>query len=215
MSGTIIYTPQFVHKDWIDFVDTVQAGGPNGINKRMQDIGAEFGTISTVIGLIATAIQNPPPRPQILSLPPTLAATTGPPWLQLVASAATPTTGGSPPTGFAASAIGFMPISVPNGAIIQGLRVTGASAGGLLTVTLFRQPLTGGSQQSVVNVNQAFPTVASAAAFDIPPAPQNANATVDNMTYKYFLIAELENGNTAFSAGGTSLSAFLITYMAT
>ena len=28
----ISYTPQFSHKDWVDFVDSVQAGGTNGIN---------------------------------------------------------------------------------------------------------------------------------------------------------------------------------------
>ena len=42
MSASISYTSQFSHKDWIDFVDSVQAGGTNGINGRMHAIEAEF-----------------------------------------------------------------------------------------------------------------------------------------------------------------------------
>jgi hypothetical protein len=50
VAGSISYTTQFSHKDWIDFVDSVQAGGPNGINGRMHGIQAEFATVSQVIG---------------------------------------------------------------------------------------------------------------------------------------------------------------------
>ncbi|HZW34287.1 MAG TPA: hypothetical protein VFF52_26425 [Isosphaeraceae bacterium] len=211
---TISYTRQFSHKDWIDFVDSVQAGGTNGINIRMHAIEAEFDTLSQVIALISTALQAPAPKPQTLTLPPALAATTSPPWAQQVGAVTVPTTG-SPANAFATTASGFLSVNLPNGATIQALRVTGSSAGGILTVILYRQPLTGGAEQPVLQVLNSFPAVATAAAFDLPPAPQNANAVVDNTTYKYFIVATLTGGNPTLSAGGTTLNAFQITYTAT
>lgn len=212
MAGSISYTRQWSHKDWIDFVDSVQAGGGNGINIRMHGIENEFDAISNVISLIATALQTPTIRQQTLTLAPTLAPTTASPWLQMLAVVTTPTTGTPSPTAMAASAAGFMPVNLPNGATIHGLRVTGASAGGILTVTLFSQPLTGGNQATVVQVFNTFPAVAAATPFDIPPAPQNANVIVDNTTQKYYLEAVLGAGNTSLAAGGTSLNAFQIAY---
>jgi len=46
---SITYTPQFVWQDYTDFVDTVQAGGTNGINARMHAIEGEFSTLSNVV----------------------------------------------------------------------------------------------------------------------------------------------------------------------
>ncbi len=50
--SSITYTPQFVWKDYCDFVDTVQAGGTNGINARMHAIEGEFTTLSGVISQV-------------------------------------------------------------------------------------------------------------------------------------------------------------------
>ena len=62
----ISYKRKFSHKDWIDFVDSVRAGEPNGINGRMHAIEAEFDTLSQVISAINAAIQtlarSPPSR---------------------------------------------------------------------------------------------------------------------------------------------------------
>ena len=107
-----------------------------------------------------------------------------------------------------------MPVNLPNGATIQSLRVTGSSAGGILTVVLQSQPLASGAEQPVLQVLNNFPVVATAAPFDIPPTPQNASAVVDNTTNKYFLVATLTGGNTTLTAGGTTLNAFQITYSA-
>ena len=45
----VSYTPQFNPQPWVDFVDTVQAGGSNGFNARFQQIVVEFNTLSSVV----------------------------------------------------------------------------------------------------------------------------------------------------------------------
>jgi hypothetical protein len=146
-----------------------------------------------------------------MTLAPTLTATTNPPWGQFLGFVQTPTVG-QPPTGFAASAFGFMPVTLPDGATVQSLRVTGVSAGGNLTVNLISQPLTGGAETNVLQVFANLPSFSPAAAFDLPPTPQNANVVVNNKSNKYFLTATLANGNTALNANGTSLFSFQIGY---
>ncbi len=50
MSSNISYTRQiFAWQDYVDFVDSVQAGGTNGINVRMHSIEKEFDALSGVI----------------------------------------------------------------------------------------------------------------------------------------------------------------------
>jgi hypothetical protein len=212
----ISYTPQFSHKDWIDFVDSVQAGGTNGINIRFHGIEAEFATISSVIAQIAQVLATPAVTSHTLTLAPTLAATTQQPWQQQVGFVVTATLGSGAAQTMSATAGGFMPVSLPNGATIQGLRVTGQSAGGILTVALQSQPLTGAAAPTtLLQIFDNFPSVAAAAAFDLPPAPQNASIAVDAVNNKYFITATLQGGNAAVSAGGTSLNVFQITYSST
>jgi len=212
----ISYTPQFSHKPWIDFVDSVQAGGTNGINIRFQGIQAEFATISSVIAQIAQVLATPTVTSHTLTLAPTLAATTQQPWQQQVGFVITATLGSGASQTTSATAGGFMPVSLPNGATIQSLRITGQSAGGILTVALVSQPLTGaGAPTTLLQIFNNFPSLAAPAAFDLPPAPQNASIAVDTVNNKYFITATLQGGNTALSAGGTSLNAFQITYSST
>ena len=212
----ISYTPQFSHKDWIDFVDSVQAGGTNGINIRFHGVEAEFATISSVIAQIAQVLATPTVTSHTLTLAPTLAATTQQPWQQQVGFVITATLGSAGNQTMSATAGGFMPVSLPNGATIQGLRVTGQSAGGVLIVALVSQPLTGGSPPTtLLQIFDNFPSVAAAVAFDLPPAPQNASITVDTVNNKYFITATLQGGNAAVSADGTSLNVFQITYSST
>jgi hypothetical protein len=201
----ISYTPQFSHKDWIDFVDSVQAAGTNGINKRFHDIETEFATISSVIAQIAQVL--PTVTSQTLTLAPTLAATTAQQWQQQVGFVVT----------MSATAEGFMPVSLPSGATIQGLRVTGQSAGGILTVGLQSQPVTGagaGAATALLQIVIDSQLAAAATAFD-QSAPQNTSIAVDNVNNKYFITANLVNGNPAVSAGGTSINVFQITYSST
>jgi hypothetical protein len=214
MPGSISYTRQFSHKDWIDFVDSVQAGGTNGVNGRFHAIEAEFDAISAVIAQIATALQTPVITPKTLTLSPTLAAGAAQPWQQQIGFVSTAVIVGSPST-MATTATGFMPITLPNGATLQGLRVTGQSAGGILLVTVQSQSLATGSTTTLLQVFNNFAATASPTPFDLPPAPQNASFTIDNTANKYLLVAQLQGGNPALAAGGTTLNVFQITYSST
>ena len=85
-----------------------------------------------------------------------------------------------------------------------------------MTVALQSQPLTStGVPTTLLQIFDDFPSVAAPAAFDLPPAPQNASIAVDTINNKYFITATLLGGNTAVSAGGTSLNVFQITYSST
>lgn len=68
------YAPKFQHQDWIDNVDRVQAGSPNGFNSRFHAIEAEFKTLSEVVVKVdggldalstfrAVGATPPPPAP--------------------------------------------------------------------------------------------------------------------------------------------------------
>jgi hypothetical protein len=211
----ISYTRQFNHKDWIDFVDSVQAGGANGINGRFHGIEKEFDTISAVISQIAQVLATPAVKAHTLTLAPALAATTEQPWQQQIGFVTTATLGSGTTQTMSANAFGFEPVDLPNGATVQGLRTTGQSAGGVLTVILQSQPLAGGATTTLLQIFNNFPTVASPQAFDLPLAPQNANIAIDMTQNKYFITARLQGGNATLSAGGTSLNAFQIAYSAT
>jgi hypothetical protein len=54
----ITYTPAFQFTDWIDNEDVVQAGGDRGFNKLFNDLRGELTRIATVVGDIATAINQ-------------------------------------------------------------------------------------------------------------------------------------------------------------
>jgi hypothetical protein len=138
------------------------------------------------------------------------------PWQQQVGFVTTATLGTGTAQTMSATAGGFMPVSLPDGATIQGLRVTGQSAGGFLEIALQSQPLTGAvGPANLAAIFNNFPTVAAAAAFDLTAAPQNASITVDNVNNKYFVTVALSGGNTTVSAGGTTLNVFQITYSST
>jgi hypothetical protein len=50
------YTRQFQHKDWIDFVDPVEAGGNNGFNQRFHALENEFDLISAAVTSVDNAV---------------------------------------------------------------------------------------------------------------------------------------------------------------
>src|SRR5262249_38267454 len=52
----VSYTPGFQHEDWVDNVDRVQAGGPNGFNIRFNAIEGEFQKIGPAVQPIDTAL---------------------------------------------------------------------------------------------------------------------------------------------------------------
>ncbi|QKV80423.1 Ig-like domain-containing protein [Amycolatopsis sp. Hca4] len=58
-TGDITFTPTFRHTDWINNVDRIEAGGPNGFNVRYDAIDSDLSQLSTVVGRINTALKFP------------------------------------------------------------------------------------------------------------------------------------------------------------
>jgi hypothetical protein len=54
----IVYNRAFVHDDWIDNEDVVQAGGEKGFNQKFHAIETELDTVSAVVGQLNTAIKR-------------------------------------------------------------------------------------------------------------------------------------------------------------
>jgi hypothetical protein len=211
--GQPIYTPTFHHNPWIDFVDSVQAGGGNGINIRFQGIEAEFTAIAAAFDNLLSRLT----APQTMTLAPAPISFPTDPWLQELGWIVTPNTGSPPNYTWAKKSFGWMPVYLPDGSIIQSLRVTGDSAGGDLLVYLCSQLSTGKNEVTLLQAHQTLSTVSSPAAFDlqVPTAPQKANIVVNNKLNKYFLYFMLSSGNTAsdpLGNGGTSLYSFQIGY---
>jgi hypothetical protein len=67
------FTPTFHHIEWIDNLDRVTAGGPNGCNVRLNAITADLQQISAVVGQIDTAIDQrrvgAPPKEHRVTVP--------------------------------------------------------------------------------------------------------------------------------------------------
>ncbi|SRR6266849_1408855 len=52
------YTRHFQHKNWLDFIDPVQAGGDNGFNDRFHKLESEFDLIAAAISSVDDAVTN-------------------------------------------------------------------------------------------------------------------------------------------------------------
>jgi hypothetical protein len=71
------YTPQFVHQDWVDGVDTVQAGGGNGFNGRFHALESEFALIAAALTSAETEITNAENAPPAVGMTVAVAISNG------------------------------------------------------------------------------------------------------------------------------------------
>ncbi|MCD0449201.1 hypothetical protein LO762_08370 [Actinocorallia sp. API 0066] len=185
------YTPEFQHTDWVDNVDKVRAAGDNGFNSRFRAIEEEFHRISKAVAALGT---TPTPQPVNLTLTPTLTTLTDP-WNH--------TYGGAIRTdGEAAS--GMMPVTLPQGAVIQALRVCGRKQQGALSICLRRQGLAPASSPEPL-----LEVLPMAGAFDRAER-HNDGITVRNEQFRYFITAEFEGSD---AASTVELTCFQITYL--
>ncbi|WEO99767.1 hypothetical protein A6P39_040185 [Streptomyces sp. FXJ1.172] len=179
------YIPKFAHTDWIDNVDRVQAGGDNGFNARFHNVAAEFATLAQDhINPLVDALSRPQAN---LTLAPILtplvtqSGDTQPPWLQGPDGARKPSDGQSQ------EAHGLMNVSLPDGATIQSMLVTGNQPSGTVHVILRRRDINNaqGSEPIIdaAKLNQASQPPS--------PPPQPGLAVVNNGTHRYFVTADL------------------------
>jgi hypothetical protein len=194
VSASISYTSQFSHKDWIDFVDSVQAGGTNGINGRMHAIEAEFTKLSGVISQINAALVIPSPTGSLTFAPTLLATGAGTPWVQ--------SSGVASKAGGQTAANGWMQLALPDGVQLQTVTVIGSKSG---NVPSFQVKL----------VKQPFPGTATVTLLAIPVNEQPDNfqftqpittvSQVDNSTNKYLLLADIAGADAAAAAQLTAI----------
>jgi hypothetical protein len=191
--ASISYISQFQHQDWIDNQDRVEANGPNGFNGRFHGLEAEFQTISGVVTQLSTAIDTlgskPPPTTVVMTLTPTLTATSAQAWV-LVNGIALKQAG-------QISAHGLLSVQLPQGATLQSLRATGRNAdsgvqnpgGGNLRVILQRQAVTADPQptQVIAQVN------GTGVIFDTTVPANTQFAAVDNQHFRYMISCDLDN----------------------
>jgi hypothetical protein len=189
VSASISYTSQFSHKDWIDFVDSVQAGGTNGINGRMHAIEAEFAKLSVVIGQINSALVIPPPTGSVTFAPTFLSTGTGTPWVQ--------SSGVASKGGAATAANGWMQLSLPDGVLLQSVTVIGSKSGNVpsFQIKLVRQLFT----QSGLLPVLAIPVNDQPDTFNFT-APILTPTQVDNTVNKYLLTADIIGADAAATA---------------
>lgn len=206
----ITYTRTFSHKDWIDFVDSVQAGGTNGINIRMHAIEAEFDTLSQVISAINAALQTlgaqPPQQTITVNLIPAFVTngTTG--WLLEGTNAV---------KGNTSAASGIMPLNLPDGVTITQLQAagknialnptTGAATPGPGAISIKLQR-TGTTNDTVANIS---PPSGSAQTFNQTQAATASFAVVDLAHFTYYIAADVAGANTSDTVEITQLQ---ITY---
>jgi hypothetical protein len=186
----INYNRKFSHKDWIDFVDSVQAGGTNGINVRMHAIEGEFDALAQAITLINTALQTlgATPQPKVIkqTLIPAFVAVGANGWAQNG-----PTVSKEPG---ATTAHGIMPVDLPDGAILQQFVALGGFTPAtanvpanppVLSITLQRF---GPTTDTVATVKV---TLTTATAFNVTGTITPAFAVIQRTNYSYFISADI------------------------
>jgi hypothetical protein len=206
---TVSYTRTFVHTDWVDNIDRVQAGGDHGFNAEFHNIEAEFDAVSSAINGLAV---KPPPTKFTVTLTPNLIPTkiqANSQFQHIEGAAVVPIQ--------QIVAVGMQTVAFPPGVILNTLRMTGAKSSGIVEVLLQRQLLPYGSQpESVATIAVGPP---QNGAFDISANPTDPNLTaVDTTQYRYYLAVSLSNGDPqatrGVDGGGLSviLDAFQIAY---
>jgi hypothetical protein len=198
------YTRTFTHREWIDNVDRVQAGGDNGFNDRFHALEAEFDAIQAGFKQAGDAIdalsEKPPPREVSTTLTPVLVPT-GTPW-EAFAGGATKQAG-------ATDANGMLSVSLADDELITAFRATGIKRSGNLFLVLQRQSLTQGSNPETI---AAISPPGSGSGFDLTATvAAGAPARVDNGQFRYFITADLDS---AGANDPVTLTAFQIRHKA-
>ncbi|MBD8059991.1 hypothetical protein IC607_13535 [Cellulomonas sp. JH27-2] len=203
--ASVSFTPTFSHTPWVDNRDRVQASGPNGFNVRFAALQADLGALSGVVTQIDTVLDaleaGPGAQTRVVTLPPILVATSG------GGAWALDTSGNAVRPAVQTSLSGIASAVLPQGVKVSSLRATGVNTGaGSLRVNLMRARLTGaGASDRLARVT------GDANPFDNTVATDPAFSTVDNTTFRYFVLATLDNAATTDSV---SLSGFQISYLA-
>jgi len=190
------FDPVFRHKDWVDNVDLIQAGGPNGFNIRMNSILSDLQQVSTVVDQIDTALDliaertgTTPPGPQVLNVTFTFPINPqGAHW-------------GYDLTGAVRSNVGdpfvVMGLSLPDEIQVQSMRLVGRFTGTPPARVIFTL-----GRASLTDINRPADTIAEVTTdrpsmgnpFDVTVAIADSPLSrVDQSTFRYFFRISADN----------------------
>jgi hypothetical protein len=191
----VTYTPGFQHEDWVDNVDRVQAGGPNGFNLRFNTIEAEFQKIEQAVQTIDTALGSLGQQvraPITVGLTPILLPFgANPPWSAISWSRVS---GGVPLGTFVEKptaqdqAWGVLPLNLPNGVRLTQLKPLGEQTGaGDVNTDLFQESRTDPFTRATLVTIPGFGGGATA------PTPIPGTPTFDAAANLYYLLVRVQN----------------------
>jgi hypothetical protein len=198
----VVFSPTFEHRDWVDNVSRIQAGGPDGFNVRLRAIDDDLHQASTVVGQIDTLIDNAgrttPPGQQRIGVPLALQLVAGTPW-------ECTTTGA-----FRAAeqnSVAQMNLVLPDGVRLASFRLAGRYVGpGTFRVSFIRTRLTAGSQDVIVEA--VGPGNIDRTPYDLTLPVPSPLATVDLATFRYVIVTRVEST----PMGPTTLDTVQIVY---
>jgi hypothetical protein len=182
----LAYTPVFHHANWVNNIDRIQGGGPNGFNVRFDAIESDLAQAATVVTQISTALsqvgvigtQVLTPGLDLVSLP--LAGTGG--WSFDSAGVAHPDAGSGGGTA-------VMGLSLPDGVRLVSLRALGRYAGSpaRFDIRLSRTELADTTKTDLLaELSDTSPGVTDP--LDVTKTVTADFATVDNNTFRYYLL---------------------------
>ena len=210
------FTPTFQHTNWIDNVDRIQAGGPNGFNVRFDAIDSDLRQASAVVQQINAALAlpggGPPTGTQLLT-----------PGLGLVSVPGFSggngwfydATGAAHPAGGTGGDGAVMDLTLPDQARLLSFRAVGLYAGSPVTlnISLLRESLASTSRTPDLLATITNSTAGFTNPYDVT-VPVNAEfAAVDTGTFRYYILASATLVSTDGSAN-TTLATVQLAYSA-
>jgi hypothetical protein len=198
---SVSFTPTFEHADLIDNVDLVEAGGPNGLNKRLNAIESDFHQMSDVVARIGTVLDRLNlTGPQRLSIPVTLTEVSAE-WRYDEIGAL---------RALARNGKALLNVNLPSPATLVSFRAVGFAdaAPASLSIGLFRAPF---ANSFAVPEKLAEVTVNSGAAFDRTVPVDDTHALVEPASFRYFITAVAQS---LPSDPSSALAALQIVYSA-
>jgi hypothetical protein len=185
----ITYSRNFVHEDWRDGEDIVQAGGEKGFNEKFHALETEFDRLSAVIAQINASLVPVIPTRTLTFAPSFFPRGGNIPWTQLdgIASKGTNQT----------AAEGWLPLQLPDGTRIQTMTVIGEKSGnvGSFLVQLVRQSISG-ALTTLLTIQLAD----QPNSFQVSETVPTTNNLVDNKTFKYLVIGRIIGAEAAATA---------------
>jgi hypothetical protein len=178
------YAPTFKHKNWINNVSRVTAGGPDGFNVRLDAIDADLRQAATVVDQINTALNLAAAGllfgQQTLTPGLDFVPLSSPGWVYDNIGSA------HPPVGSGGDAV--MDLTIPDGARLVSFRAIGL-INATLSVTLWRASLTDPSQSPDMLAQVSNLTQGITNPYDVTAPVDPAFASVDTDAFRYYVLA--------------------------